>query len=179
MRNKFRHNITQTIFPESRKRDRISTQGLQGEIPIFYTLIMNALQLFKAPYIFAAKIKNLKIMGRKNLQRYLHTKKYREVFTDEEFMTFEFSAGITGYFDAWVVESNGKSRAVGNKASFKGKIRKGASLVVHFRVWNGSYDISYTCTSNGSGKTDPNNPGPFKGTVTTPEGFKKTISIPF
>jgi hypothetical protein len=116
--------------------------------------------------------------NRKRLSGFLQ--KRTEDFSESSKISFTFEFSITGTYDAWAVECNGKERANGqSKGSFSGIISTGAVLMVIFKVWNGNYSIDYSCKAGGKNMKDENNEPPLTGVAAGPSPSEKIIYIQF
>jgi|688.fasta_scaffold1906826_1 hypothetical protein len=95
-------------------------------------------------------------------------------------VSFTFTFSNTGNYTAWQVLSNGKERSRNEKSgSFSGTIMPGKILRVTFKVWDGSYSISYECKSGSVKKSDPNQPSPMAGTAIGEDPKTYIVDIQF
>jgi len=116
----------------------------------------------------------------KNTKRQVNYLRKTEDFSASNKVSFTFDFSITGAYDAWVVECNGKERANGqSKGSFSGIISKGAVLMVIFKVWNGNYSIAYSCKAGDKDMKDEDNKSPLTGVAAGPSPSQKIIHIQF
>lgn len=98
----------------------------------------------------------------------------------EEVISFKFDFSNKGSYSAWEVWCNGKERATHkNSGSFGGSISPGSVLKVEFKIWNGSYEITYGCKSGSAKKDDSHNPSPIKGQAMGPAVKKEIVTIQF
>lgn len=98
----------------------------------------------------------------------------------ESIIPFTFRFGATGNFSAWTVEYLGVDRANGKRSGkFNSTINAGFILRVIIKVWDGDYNITYSCEGP-EGTTRTGTPAPpIKGSTNSTAPKKITIDIQF
>jgi hypothetical protein len=109
------------------------------------------------------------------------TAKKLELFKEDEqseaLIPFTFKFSNEGNYEAWEVWSNGVERAEGKSSGeIKGVIRTGTVLKVEFKVWDGGYSITYSCTGK---RQDDEKPSPINGTAIGAGSRSEIIRIQF
>lgn len=98
----------------------------------------------------------------------------------EALVAFKFTFSITGSYTTWEVWCNGKERSDHKPSgSFSGTISEGATLKVEFKIWNGSYNITYECKTGTVKKEDPAKPSPITGQAMGSAAKVEEINIQF
>lgn len=97
-----------------------------------------------------------------------------------DLIPFTFKFKNTGGYETWEVWSNGKERSEHKaKGEFTGVIAPGHILKVVFKIWDGGYNIEYSCTSNGKEMKDLNNPSPIAGGAIGADVKTEEVTIQF
>lgn len=105
---------------------------------------------------------------------------FKEDGSLETLISFTFSFSNTGSYAAWEVWSNGIERSNhSSSGTFRGTISQGSILRVEFKIWDGSYSITYECKSGSVKKDDASKPSPLTGQAMGPQPKIEVINIQF